>query len=361
LAKRGFTLIELLVVIVIIGILVAIALPNFIKVKDKAMEAEVKQNLHSIQLAIERYQVDTGDTYPFFLYGGDAAVNMGTVWGVHGTASLMTSDGLRKHPFDMFWLPSSAANAWYYQKAQWGQLLDGTADSPFGDQLQYEGYLPKYPRNPFQAGQGKRQFDISLIDTNSFYFSGWGGKDGSLMFNLDPWGQDPYYNAYFVVPIDLEFPGSFFYHPRWQDSATHYGHLYAQGGPSSNNPSDIPGQSVSAYTPPLNDGVPSGPNQPQTGEVFSYEVSGYDLTAVGSVRTKGQDLDVSKEPDGRNQEIRTGYLTLGQEKNPWTRAGDYPNVDDYGERPYSDSIQDYIIIHLGSGMDKKIVDAVQST
>ncbi|MCD6365675.1 MAG: prepilin-type N-terminal cleavage/methylation domain-containing protein [Planctomycetes bacterium] len=67
----GFTLIELLVVITIIGILAAIALPNYIKAKDKAKEAEVKANCHTLQIALERYATDHSGAYPNYLIGGD--------------------------------------------------------------------------------------------------------------------------------------------------------------------------------------------------------------------------------------------------------------------------------------------------
>ena len=69
--ERGFTLIELLVVITIIGILAAIALPNYIKAKDKAKEAEVKANCHTIQIALERYATDHSGMYPKYILGGD--------------------------------------------------------------------------------------------------------------------------------------------------------------------------------------------------------------------------------------------------------------------------------------------------
>ncbi|MEO7993022.1 MAG: type II secretion system protein [bacterium] len=68
----GFTLIELLVVITIIGILAGIALPNYLKAKNKAKETEVKAAIHVIQIAIERYAVDNNDRYPPYMLGGSS-------------------------------------------------------------------------------------------------------------------------------------------------------------------------------------------------------------------------------------------------------------------------------------------------
>lgn len=62
--SKGFTLVEIMIVVAIIGLLAAIAVPNFVQARTQARTNTCVNNLRLIQAAIDQWAIETnaGDT-----------------------------------------------------------------------------------------------------------------------------------------------------------------------------------------------------------------------------------------------------------------------------------------------------------
>ncbi len=333
--RSGFTLIELLVVIVIIGILVAIALPNFIKVREKAKEAEVKQNLHAVQLAIERYATDNAyGNYPPYILGGD-------------------------------WTDSCVINEEYYIYAQLDQLevppwkYGGATAPPFapqgnGDYLVMEGYMASYPSNPF-IKRGNLQPRLLVHDVHwrtngddTFFRRTIGGDDNTKMVEI--WGPPPV-SVFGVIGM----AGDLYVIPPYPDLVTPEG-LWETRWDKDPNPDEFKAIGSRllvgnfSYFTRLTSMCWVIYNSP-------HEVAGYTLAGYGTLKNLGQDV----------------YDRMG-EYFPRQRCADCASANFFGEldvlpcqtdaeagmpntrsisRGGPDTQPDGVIIVLDSGVDKK--------
>ena len=122
-AEEGFTLIELLVVIAIIGILAAIAIPQFAAYRRRSFEAQVQSDLRNAATAEEAYFVSRN------LYEA-GVLQSGTPPGFNKTASItMTASG----GASSFTLTATHANCtlvnWTYS-SQSGQIAGPLTGCP---------------------------------------------------------------------------------------------------------------------------------------------------------------------------------------------------------------------------------------
>ena len=123
--NKGFTLIELMIVVAIIGILAAVAIPNFRNYQLKSKESEAKVNLAAIGVAQEAYFAEF-DEYATLQASPSTGVPSGTKGTWTGGAGYDNVGFTPKDTAVYYQYSTTAASSTAYRATAEGNL-DGTA------------------------------------------------------------------------------------------------------------------------------------------------------------------------------------------------------------------------------------------
>ncbi|MCD6218571.1 type II secretion system protein [bacterium] len=187
-SQNGFTLVELLVVITIIGILIAIAVPNYSKIKNKARDTQVRAGISVIMNALENYQLNHDGLYPgvalpitdidinvpfFHHFDPDNGLEYFGMRGIIGGGIVKPND-----PSLRF------LDAFYFQP----NSIDPEAFPPpqLPDRLIADGSLDAYPTNPFRQNiKGVTDAGIPMMNIFGLEFLNHPADRGNGLVALD--------------------------------------------------------------------------------------------------------------------------------------------------------------------------------
>ena len=130
--EGGFTLIELLVVIIILGILLAIAVPSYIGFKGKAEKSAAAANLRAAVPAIEAFYADNG-TY-VGLGAASTAATPGMSYYDPASTSKVTIQGAPALSATTYCVSSTTGASTWYKLGPAGRILEvnGTGSTAGG-------------------------------------------------------------------------------------------------------------------------------------------------------------------------------------------------------------------------------------
>ena len=141
--KNGFTLIELLIVVAIIGILAAVAVPNFLNAEARAKIARAKGDLRSLAMANESYRIDQGRyPEPIRPVRWNTSDHTGTLTELTTPVSYIASVDM-EDPFvpRKFWTSYADKHVhptyvYVYYRGFWGKVSSGGAPARYGTTIE---------------------------------------------------------------------------------------------------------------------------------------------------------------------------------------------------------------------------------
>ena len=128
-SKKGFTLIELMIVVAIIGILAAIAIPNFLKFQARSKQSEAKTNLKAVFTAETAY-FGENNTYGTFSVVNWEPIGSKQIYQYEiGTETITLPLGASP-PGSPIWVRTPGWTTMAFTAGAWGNIdSDTTTDS----------------------------------------------------------------------------------------------------------------------------------------------------------------------------------------------------------------------------------------